>query len=143
MGNGPAAMVGAWAIAEGFGARDRVTRRVQLALQGLQFGLEGETPVVRHVDQIVLDARPASLAYVGLEPPANLIKAAGQVDFHAAQVLAWSLAHIGSVLDPSSIGCSPLEIACRAQATKTHFEEDVCFACDCDTAFMIPGLAGP
>ena len=51
--------------------------------------------------------------------------------------------HLDSVLDPRSIGCWPPEPACRRQTTKTHFEEDVRFACDGDIAFVIWEFAGP
>ena len=124
VGGGPGAMVGASAIVEGFGAvwgsgsrgraglgaRDRLLRRAQLALQGLQFGPQCGSALVGDVDQIVLDARSAPLPPVGLEAPADLIDAAGQVDVQAVEVVAGSVAHLDSVLGPRSIGCSPPEI---------------------------------
>ena len=83
-----------------------------------------------------------ALPPVGLESPADLIDAAGQVDVQAVEVVAGSVAHLDSVLGPRSIGCSPPEPACRGQTTKTHFQEDVRFACDCDIAFADLGVRG-
>ena len=142
-------MVGASAIVEGFGAvgarepwtaglGSRPSRpTAQLALQGLQLGPQRGAALVRDVDQIVVDTRLAPLPPVGLESPADLVDAAGQVDIQAVEVVAGSVAHLDSVLGPRSIGCSPPEPACRGQTTKTHFEEDVRFACDCDIAFVM------
>jgi len=56
--------------------------------------------------------------------------------------VAGLVGHLNSVLDPRSIGCSPREPACRRQTAKTHFEEDVRFACDCDIALAICEFAG-
>src|SRR5262249_17034373 len=70
------------------------------------------------------DARPAPLPPVGLELPADLINAAGQVKVQAAEVRAGLVTHRDSVLGPRSIGCGGPEPACRGQSTKTHFELD-------------------
>ena len=62
---------------------------------------------------------------------ADLINAAGHFDVQAAEVVAGSVAHLDSVLGPRFIDYSPPEPTCRGQTTKTHFEENVRFACDC------------
>ena len=124
-------------------ARERLIRRDAARAPGLQLGPQCGSPFVGHLAQIVLDARLAPLPPVGLEPPADLIDAAGQVDVQAVKVVAGSVAHRDSVLGPRSIGCWPPEPACRGQPTKTHFEEDVRFARDCDIALPIREFAGP
>src|SRR5262249_31854189 len=70
------------------------------------------------------DARPAPLPPVGLELPADLINAAGQVKVQAAGGRAGVVTHRDSVLGPRSIGCGGPETACRGQSTKNHLELD-------------------
>ena len=155
MGGGPGAMVGASASVEGFGAvwgsgavggpasgRATVSSDGRSSLSRASSSARRAGGLLGDIAQIVLDARSGPCSPVGLESPADLINAAGQVDVQAVEVVAGSVAHHGSVLGSRSIGCSPPEPACCGQTTKTHFEEDVRFACDCDIAFAIWESAG-
>jgi hypothetical protein len=79
----------------------------------------------------------ASLPPGGLEAPADLINLADQVNVQAVEVIAGSVTHPDSVLGLRSVGYWPPEPAWNGQSTKTHFEEDVRFARDCDIALAI------
>jgi hypothetical protein len=129
----------------GFGARERLLRLAQLALQSAQLGPEDGTPIVRHVDQIVVDTPLASLTHVGFESPADVIDATDQVDVQAVEVVAGSVAHLEWVLGSSSVGCSLPERASRGQKAKAQSpsEEDVRFASACDIEFAISEFADP
>jgi len=59
------------------------------------------------------------------------------VDIQTVEVVARSVAHRNSVLGPRSSGYWPPEPACRGRSMKTHFEEDVPFACDGDIALGV------
>jgi hypothetical protein len=66
---------------------------LQLTFQGNQLCPKGRARLFRHVIQIVVDARLAPRSPVGLEPAADLINAAGQVDIEVAEVEIRSLTH--------------------------------------------------
>src|SRR5262249_27335200 len=95
----------------GSGVRQGLLRLAQLALEGAQLGPESGTPLVKHVDQIVVDTRLAPLPPRGLEAPADLINLTCQVQVQAAEVRAGSVTHRDSVLSPGCIGSWPPEPA--------------------------------
>ena len=78
------------------------------------------TELLGDVDHKVLDAGMTPLPPVGLEPAADRVNSAGQVEVQSVEVLAGSVAHLDSVLGPRPISCSLPEPACRGQMTKTH-----------------------
>ena len=141
-------MVAASAIVEGFGAVGGSGTVGGPASGGTTVSSDGRSsrsrasssawiarcPSSGDLAQIVLDARLAPRTPVGLESAADHVNSAGQVDVQTVEVVAGSVAHLDSFLGAKSIGYSAPAPACRGQPTKTHFEEDVRFACDCDIA---------
>ena len=143
VGGGPGAMVGASAIVEGFGAvwgsgavggpasgratvsSDWRSSRSRASSSARSAG----RPSSGDVDQIVLDARLAPLPPVGLESPADLIDAAGQVDVQAVEVVAGSVAHLDSVLGPQSVTSGTNRRRCP-------------FRAKCDIALALNGSSG-
>ncbi len=159
VGGGPGAMVGASAIVEGLGAvwgsgaagepdsgRPTVSSDWRSScFKASNSARSAASALVGHVDQIVVDPRLAPLPPIGLEPPADFIKAPGHFQIQTVEIVAGAVAHRDSVLGPRSIGCSPPGPASRVHMAKTDspFQEDVRFACDCDIAFAICEFAGP
>ena len=97
----------------------------------------------RALVQIVLDAGSAPFPPFGLEPAAERSMWRARSMSRPPRLCAGSVAHRDWYPAPRSIGCSPPEPACRCQTTKTHFEEDVRFACDGGIAFAIGEFRGP
>ena len=117
MGGLAGAMVGRLGDRAGLRPRDRLVRPAQLALQGLQLGPQRGAALLGDLAQIVVDRRRLARAPVGLEPAADRVDAAGQVEVQAVEVeiagslIAWPITRsrtfrgIRSILaDPRSPG---------------------------------------
>ena len=81
---------------------DAVTSERQFALEGLQFDPQRGLAKVGDLDQIDLDWRSPPKPPIRFESQADFINAASQVQVQVAEVMAGSVAHLGSFRGPKS-----------------------------------------
>ena len=116
----------------------------QLALEGIQFRAWCGSAFVGDVHQIVLDPRSAPLRQSASNcRQTSSMRRAKLISKPLRLWLGRSLIDLNRLLVQGPSAATRRNRPERGQTTKTHFQEDVRFACDCDIAFEMRDFACP